>query len=59
MHVHLDLKNIHEIPNTLIQKNVDVFAKFSIKQLFLFPNVDEVVYYHVDHTMKDESPAHG
>ena len=59
MHVHLDWKNIHEIPNTLIQKSVDAFAKFSIKQLFLFPNVVEVVYYHVDHTMEDELPAHG
>ena len=34
-------------------------AKFSIKQLFLFPDVVEVVYYHVDHTREDRSPAHG
>ncbi len=34
-------------------------AKFSIKQLLLFPDVVEVAYYHVDHTREDGSPAHG
>ncbi len=33
-------------------------AKFSIK-LFLFPDVVEVAYYHVDHTREDRSPANG
>ena len=34
-------------------------AKFSIKQLLLFPDVVEVAYYHVDHTKVDGSLAHG
>ncbi len=34
-------------------------AKFSIKQLHLYPNVAQVAYYHVDHTREDGSPAHG
>ena len=34
-------------------------AKFSIKQLLLFPEVVEVAYYHVDHTREDGSLAHG
>ena len=39
-------------------KKRECIAKFFIKQLFLFRNVVEVVYYHVDHTRGDGSHAH-
>ena len=40
-------------------KKRECIAKFSIKQLLLFPYVVEVIYYHVDRTREDGSPTHG
>ena len=45
-------------PQHPYSKKRGCIAKFFIKQLLLFPYIVEVVYYHVDHTKEDGSPAH-
>jgi hypothetical protein len=40
-------------------KNKGCLTRFAVRQLQLYPHIDEVIYYHSEHTRENGEVAHG